>query len=136
MNWRHRKSSEIDHELIWLSVTGVSFLCAMLWLKLGLPRPVCLFHEVTRHACLTCGATRCLMALCSGHLAAAFWLNPLVCCALIGIFFFDLYALTVLAFKLPRLRIESVPPGAAAGVRLATVLAAVANWFYLLHAGI
>ena len=57
MNWRRRKPTEIDHELLWLSISSAAFLGAVLWLRLGLPRPVCLFHEVTHHACLTCGAT-------------------------------------------------------------------------------
>ena len=136
MTWRRLQTSEIDHELLWLSISSVSFLCAVLWLKLGFPRPVCLFHELTSHACLTCGATRCLLALCAGHLAIAFHWNPLVFFALLGILLFDLYALAVLLFNLPRLRVDHVPPATAAGIRLAAVTAAVANWIYLLRSGI
>ena len=136
MNWRHREPSEIDHELLWLSISCLSFFGAALWLKLGLPRPVCLFHEITGHACLTCGATRCLLALCSGHFAVAFWWNPLVFWAFIGILLFDLYALAVLLFNLPRLRFERMPSSAALGIRLAAALGAVANWIYLWRAGI
>jgi len=136
MNWRRRHPFEIDHELLWLAISSVSFFWAVFWLKLGLPRPVCLFHEVTHRACLTCGATRCLLALCGGHFAAAFWWNPLVFCGVIGIVLFDLYALAVLLFNLPRLRFEKMSPAAAARIRIFTVLAAAANWLYLLHAGI
>lgn len=136
MNWRRRHPAEIDHELLWLAISSLSFIGAVLWLKLGLPWPDCLFHEVTHHACLTCGATRCLLALCHGHGVAAFWWNPLVFCALIGIFLFDLYALTVLLFNLPRLRFEQVPGAIAGRIRILAVLAAGANWIYLLHAGI
>ena len=136
MNWKRRQPSEIDHELLWLAISSLSFFGALIWLKIGLPWPSCLFHEVTRHACLTCGATRCLLALCSGHLSAAFWWNPLVFCALIGIFLFDLYALIVLIFNLPRLRFDPLQGAIARTIRIAAALALGANWIYLLHAGI
>ena len=136
MNWRRRQPNELDHELLWLAISSVSFLGAVVWLKLGLPWPVCLFHEFTHHACLTCGATRCLLALLGGHFAAAFCWNPLVFCAFVGIVLFNLYALTVLLFNLPRLHFGNVPPATATGIRIFAVLAAVANWFYLLRAGI
>ena len=136
MTWRRRQPFEIDHELLWLAISSAAFLCAVFWLKLGFPRPVCLFHELTRHACLTCGATRCFLALCEGHFASAFHWNPLVFFALFGILLFDLYALVVLLFNLPRLRFDQVTPATAAGIRLAAVVAAVANWIYLLRAGI
>ena len=136
MNWRRRHPAEIDHELLWLAVSSVSFLGAVLWLKLGLPQPVCLFHEFTGHACLTCGATRCLLALCGGHFTEAFWWNPLVFFGLLGLALFNLYALTVLFFNLPRLRFENVPPATASGIRVLAGFAAAANWLYLLRAGI
>ena len=36
-----------------------------------LPLPVCLFHSITGHSCLTCGMTRSLHALLHGDLAAS-----------------------------------------------------------------
>ena len=136
MNWRHKSDSEIDHELLWLAVSLAAFSSALLWLKFDLPRPVCLFHELTHHACLTCGGTRCLIALMSGHPTEAFLWNPLVFCGFMGIFVFDLYALAVLLFNLPRLRFEHLPPGAVKKIRITVVLAAAANWIYLLWAGV
>ena len=136
MNWRQKQPTELDHELLWLAISGISFLGAVVWLKLALPWPGCLFHDVTRHACLTCGATRSLLAFCGGHWAAAFWWNPMVFCAGIGIALFDLYALIVLLFNLPRLRFGKVPPATAAAIRIGAVLAVAANWIYLLRAGI
>jgi len=136
MNWRHKQPGEIDYELLWLAVSSVSFLGAVVWLKLGLPCPVCPFHEITHHACLTCGATRCLLALCGGHFSTAFGWNPLVFCAFMGITLFNLYALTVLLFHLPRLHFGNTPPATAAGIRIVALLAAVVNWVYLLRAGI
>ena len=136
MNWRRKRPSEIDHELIWLPVSVVCFAGLMLWRKLGLPLPGCVFHELTHHACLTCGATRSLLALCGGHLAGAFRWNPLVFCALIGILLFDLYAVIVLLFNTPRLRFDNIPPGAAARLRIAAVIVLAANWIYLLRCGI
>jgi hypothetical protein len=39
--------------------------------------PPCPFHELTGWWCPGCGSTRALHQLLHGHLAAAFWLNPL-----------------------------------------------------------
>jgi len=136
MNWRQKRESETDHELLWLAVSVAAFTAALLWLKLGFPRPICLFHELTHRPCLTCGGTRCLLALISGHFTQAFLWNPLVFCGFIAILLFDLYAVAVLLFKFPRLRFDNLRPGTARKIRIIAVLAATANWIYLVWAGI
>jgi len=44
---RRLAPDEIDHELIWLSVSLGSVAVAATWFALGLPWPRCLFHDLT-----------------------------------------------------------------------------------------
>jgi Protein of unknown function (DUF2752) len=121
---------EIDHELIWLSVSVLSLTAAALWLAVGLPWPVCVFHQLTGLPCLTCGMTRCGIEFFHGHLLAALKWNPLIFALLWGLIAFDLYAFTAIALRRPRLRIRfrQAEKKYARGV----IVAALAlNWFYL-----
>ena len=136
MTWRHRQPHELDHELLWLLISCAILPCAVLWLKLGLPWPICLFHAVTHHPCLACGATRCFMALSHGDFNAAFWWNPLVFFAYLGIALFDAYALVVLLFNLPRFYFKPMSKLAAGRIRILVLLALATNWIYLWRAGI
>src|SRR5262249_51852465 len=95
---------EIDHELVILvaSVAGLSM--AVGWFALHLPWPICLFHTITGHPCLTCGATRSAVACFHAQFLTAFKWNPLVFLVYGGFALFDLYAVTVLITKARRLR--------------------------------
>jgi Protein of unknown function (DUF2752). len=123
---------EIDHELIWLSASLVSLSLAAAWLTVGLPWPVCMFHEITSLPCVTCGMTRCGIEFFHGHFLAALKWNPLVFTALCGIIAFDLYALLVLVTRAPRLRIRFSTPTAKTFVRMSVISALALNWTYLL----
>jgi hypothetical protein len=131
MTQRPLAPDEINHELIWLSVSGLSLTAAGLWLALGLPWPVCVFHKLTGLPCVTCGMTRCGIEFFHGHFFPALKWNPLVFALLWGVTAFDLYALGTLAMRGPRLRIvfRQAEKKYARGV----IVAALAlNWFYLL----
>jgi hypothetical protein len=127
---RRLQRGDIDHELIWLSVSVVSLTSAALWLALGLPWPICVFHQLTGLPCLTCGMTRCGIEFFHGHFLAALKWNPLVFAFLWGVLAFDLYAFAAIALRRPRLRIlfRQAEKKYARGV-LVAVLAL--NWFYL-----
>lgn len=127
---RRLQRGDIDHELIWLSVSVVSLTSAALWLALGLPWPICVFHQLTGLPCLTCGMTRCGIEFFHGHFLAALKWNPLVFAFLWGVIAFDLYAFAAIALRRPRLRIlfRQAEKKYARGV-LVAVLAL--NWFYL-----
>ena len=129
---RQLNPGEIDHELIWLSVSVLSLTVAALWLALGLPWPVCVFHELTGLPCVTCGMTRCGIEFFHGHFFAALKWNPLVFAFLCGITAFDLYAFVVLVTRARRLRIHFSTPRAKTFVRMSVVSALLLNWTYLL----
>jgi hypothetical protein len=123
---------EIDHELIWLSVSLVSLGLAAAWLTVGLPWPRCAFHEITGLPCITCGMTRCGIQFFHGHFLAALRWNPLVFMALCSLTAFDLYAFATLAARGPRLRIYFDTQTAKIFVRIAVIAALGLNWIYLL----
>lgn len=132
LTWRRLAEHETNHEILWLSVSLVSLAAASIWLALGLPWPICVFHDLTGLPCLTCGATRCTIAFFHGNFATAWLWNPLAFLALGGVALFDLYALTVLVFRAPRLRIVALTRRARNFTRLAAVAALALNWIFLL----
>ena len=123
---------EIDHELIWLSVSLASLGLAAAWLTVGLPWPHCAFHEITGLPCITCGMTRCGIQFFHGHFLAALKWNPLVFMALCSLTAFDLYAFATLAARGPRLRICFDTQTAKAFFRTGVISALALNWIYLL----
>ena len=129
---RRLSPGEIDHELIWLSVSVASLGLAAAWLTIGLPWPRCIFHEITSMPCVTCGMTRCGIQFFHAHFLAALKWNPLVFTALCGLTAFDLYAFATLATRAPRLRICLYKQTAKTFARSAVVSALVLNWIYLL----
>ena len=129
---RRLPPGEIDHELIWLSVSVASLGLAAAWLTIGLPWPRCMFHEITSLPCVTCGMTRCGIQFFHAHFLAALKWNPLVFTALCGLTAFDLYAFATLAMRGPRLRICLYKQTARTFVRGAVVSALALNWTYLL----
>jgi hypothetical protein len=129
---RRLSPGEIDHELIWLSVSLASLGLAAVWLTIGLPWPRCMFHEITSLPCVTCGMTRCGIQFFHAHFLSALKWNPLVFAALCGLTAFDLYAFATLATRGPRLRISFDTQTARTFVRGAVISALVLNWIYLL----
>jgi Protein of unknown function (DUF2752) len=127
----HPAPGQIDHELIWLSVSLVSLGLAAAWLTIGLPWPRCVFHEITGLPCVSCGMTRCGIQFFHGHFLAALKWNPLVFALLCGVTVYDLYAVTTLTMRAPRLRLALGQVGKkyARGV---VICALALNWIYLL----
>jgi hypothetical protein len=123
---------QIDHELLWLSVSLVSFSIAAAWLAIGLPWPRCVFHELTGLPCVTCGMTRCAIQFFHGHFLAALKWNPLIFTALCGVMAFDLCAFATLTTRAPRLRISFSTRRAKTFARVSIILAFGLNWIYLL----
>ena len=136
MKWRTLRAGELDHELLWLVVSLAALAGAVVWLQLGLPRPACVFHHLTGWACPGCGTTRCLQHLLAGSFGEAWQLNPLAFLSFVGVGLFDLYAVAVLALRLPRLRFEKVSAGSARLFRVTIFIALGLNWIWLLASGV
>src|SRR5437764_10125208 len=102
---RHRIKTDLDHELIWLSVSLGGLALAASWFALRLPWPHCIFLSITGHPCLTCGATRAAIAFFHLDFWSAWKWNPLVFLFLSGLSIFDVYAFAVFFLLAPRLRI-------------------------------
>ena len=127
---------EFDHELVWLAVSVAVLVAGGGWLWLGLPWPGCPLLELTGYPCLTCGATRCAMALGHGHLLQALQWNPLAFVGLGGLALFDLYAAVVLLTRWPRLRLVDWTRAEKNAVRIGVIVLVAVNWIYLLaHRG-
>jgi Protein of unknown function (DUF2752) len=134
MQFRVRRlaQGEVDHELIWLSASVSSVILAAAWLAIGLPWPVCIFHELTGLPCVTCGMTRCAIQFFHGQFAAALKWNPLIFTLLCGVIAFDLYAFATLTLRVPRLRIHVTTKRANTFLRVSVISAIALNWIYLL----
>ena len=129
---RRLAPGEIDHELIWLTVSIGSLATAVTWLGLGLPWPQCAFHNLTGLPCLTCGMTRSTIQFFHGHFLAALRWNPLVFALLCGLSIFDAYAFAVLIARAPRWRVAHLNSTEKNVIRVAVVILLALNWVYLL----
>jgi hypothetical protein len=124
--------AELDHELIWFSVSLSSLAMAALWFALHLPWPRCVFHELTGLPCLTCGATRAAMQFLHGNFLVALKWNPLAFAGLCAVSVFDVYAAIVLATRAPRVRIVYLTSIEKNFGRMLVVALFLLNWVYLL----
>jgi hypothetical protein len=130
--WRRLPPGGFNHELVWLAVSLGAVVGGTVWLKLGLPWPHCPFLAITGFPCMTCGATRCTIAILHGDLFGALRWNPLAFVALCGVAAFDLYAIIVLASRGSRLRIVDWTAAEKNAARIAAVALIALNWVYLL----
>ena len=125
---------ETNHELLCLSVSSASLAFAATWFALGLPWPVCLFHALTGHPCLTCGATRSAIAFFHGQFLNALQWNPLVFLFYCGLFLFNAYALFVCLLRAPRIRVAQLSVAEKKIIRGWVVAIFALNWVYLVIA--
>jgi hypothetical protein len=129
---RRLRPGELDHELIWLSVSLGSLAFAAGWFALRLPWPHCMFLSVTGHPCFTCGATRATIRFFHGDFIGALRWNPLIFVTLCGLSIFDAYAFAVLVTRAPRLRLIQFSSTEKTFLRVLFMVLLLANWIYLL----
>jgi hypothetical protein len=131
--WRRSLApGEIDHELVWLSVSLSSLGLAAVWFAMGLPWPRCVFHDLTGFPCLTCGMTRSAIQFFHGHFLAALRWNPLFTVALCALSAFNSYAFLVLVTRARRLRIARLTHAEKTLLRGSVIALLIVNWIYLL----
>jgi len=132
LSWRARSGAQPDHELIWLTISATSLAIGATWQALGLPWPRCPFLSVTGLPCVTCGATRSLIAFGHGDFLSALRWNPLACAVFCAVIAFDLYAVVVLVGRKSRLRMVDWSASEKLAVRIAVIGLLALNWIYLL----
>ena len=98
-----------------------------------LPFSVCYLKALTGIPCPTCGSTRAVGCLAHGDLPGAFAMNPLATAALLALVPWALCDLALLTRG--RALGLSVSPRGGQVLRIAVVVALVANWAYLIAAG-
>jgi len=129
---RQIKNSEIDHELIWLSVSIACLIGGIVWINLSIPVPQCIFKSVTGIPCPTCGTTRCIIYILSGEFQKAFKINPLAYIGILFIIIYNCYALITVVFRLPRFRDITLTGHSKFAIRTLIILIFIGNWFYLI----
>ncbi len=120
--------------MLWLAVSVGAAAGAWGWLYFALPVPECAFHRLTGLPCPTCGLTRCLRYTFHHDWWAAAGTNPLGFFGYGTVILYDLYAAAVLAFRLPRLRFDSIPVRLGRLVRYTVIATILANWAWLVWA--
>lgn len=95
--------------------------------------PECPFRWLTEMPCPTCGTTRALLALLRFEPLEALAFNPLGTLAAVGLVSGGLVAGAAAIAGRP---LAPPPVGRAPALRLSIVVAALANWVYLVRAGI
>ena len=133
---RRLERGAIDHELIWSSIAFVSLAGFWLYTRLPDAEPlICPFHALTGWPCVTCGGTRATMALMRGAVSEAFRWNPLVALAGLASVPYLAYAVTVVAFGLPRVHVQ-LGSRDWTWIRVSTVAAVAATWTFLVIDGL
>src|SRR5438094_5880170 len=122
---------ETNHELLWLSVSSGGLALAATWLALKLPWPICLFHALTGHPCLTCGATRSAVAFFHAQFLAALQWNPLAFLFYCALSVFNIYAFATIVMRTPRLRIVHLGAVEKKIIRGFVIILFALNWVYL-----
>lgn len=136
VEWRRLKTGELDIELIYASIAAVIVSGGLVfrWFFLAGINPVCLcpFKIITTIPCPSCGMTRSLLSFLALDFRNALYFNPLFFIIYAVVTVFMVYALIVLVFRLPRLRLVALTPRAGR-LMLGLIIAVTAlNWLYLI----
>jgi hypothetical protein len=98
------------------------------------PLPGCVFKAVTGWPCVTCGATRAILALLALDLPAAWRSNPLVILLTAGWSAYAVYGAGAVLGAWPRLAVE-LKSRECAALRAGALLAVAAAWTFLVVDG-
>ncbi len=126
-----------DAELIGISVGGLTAALAYAWFRLmrrSLPKG--LLCRGVGLTCPFCGGNRSLTLFLEGDLLGAFQVNPLVAAGLVVAVTWYAYALVVVLFRFPRIRVVGGTAREAKGLRGGAVIVLLANWAYVWWYGI
>ena len=126
-----------DVEIV-ATLLGLLVACAALFLPLDRFAPLageCLFKLWTGRPCLTCGATRAVLAFAHADWRAALRMNPLVGGGLIATTLYAPLAAVMWLGRIPRPRVSPASKTAAWTSALIALVLLAANWAYLVADG-
>jgi len=121
--------SERQLAWIWGGLVAASAALAPFWIWLAPHLPRCLFRRLTGVPCPSCGATRGVLALLSGHPVDALSSNPLMAAAVIGFAVGGVIA-PLWAWRVGRLPV--LPSPLPRWVRYGIVAVIVVNWVWVI----
>lgn len=133
MRWRPATTEERQLAWLWAAAAAASVLLWQFWLLLAPLMPACPLRTLTGVPCPTCGSTRAGLALLHGDLPNALRLNPLATVAAVA---FLLGGALVPVWVGLVQRVPDLPSRWPPGLRIAVLAAIVANWLWLLIAGV
>lgn len=119
--------------LAWGGAALLALLLRPVWPVAAAWLPACTFHELTGFACPTCGTARAAVALLEGRVLASLSFNPLAAAAGAALLGGGLLAVGWAVAGLP---VPGRAPGSPRAWGIALAVAVVANWVYLILAGI
>jgi disulfide bond formation protein DsbB len=93
--------------------------------------PSCAFQGLFGIPCPTCGATRSIMHLANGSIAAALAMNPLIAVSIVSAILYFLYSLISITAGVPRVHI-TLTDAEKNVLRIGAVLIVLINWAYLI----
>lgn len=119
--------------LIFAAIGALAALVVGLLRLDRLPVPLCYVKALSGMPCPTCGSTRALGRLFDADLAGAFAMNPLAALLALGLLLWGAADLALLR-RGRALAVELEPP-LGRWLRIAAILAILANWAYLVASG-
>ncbi|MBN1421215.1 MAG: DUF2752 domain-containing protein [Planctomycetes bacterium] len=131
-----RRAPDSGIDLLWSASALLLLAAGLVWPILGAGiRVACPFRAITGIPCPTCGATRAVIAFAHLDLMASLAANPLVfvaACASAGVV---AYAAAWRIGIIPRISVALEPAGRGAA-RILIAIAVLAQWIYLIGAGL
>jgi hypothetical protein len=139
LGMRRLKPGDLDLELI-IAAVGVVLVIGVAVLRIVpqkyVPSQPCTFHRITGYPCLTCGGTRAARSLGRLEVGRALASNPLVAIWLILALPHALWVAASRIWQLPRPRLFPESRRDRYLMWGGVVLLVLANWAYLVYAGI
>ncbi len=133
IRWREPRREDRQLAWLWFIAAATAPPLAWLWLRLHLPVPACGFHRLTGLPCPTCGSSRAVVAALHGRLGSAFADNPLMVTV---IAFFEIFGLAAPFWLLAGGRVPALGTRLPRLAKLGLVAVFLANWIYLVLAGV
>jgi hypothetical protein len=128
---KKRSPGQIEFGIVYGSIVLLPLLAAWVIPSANMVLPSCVFQGLFGMPCPTCGATRSIMHLAHGGVAAALAMNPLVALSVIAAILYLLYSIVTMAAHARRIQVALTVTEKDV-VRVGAVLILLINWAYLI----